>query len=364
MRPTTGFLQSMSCLTLAALVAGCRSTTEPVENSSKTVARPTTGRVVSENGQIAYGRDDPTTAEPHVFIVGPDGVGEHQLDVPYPAAVPVWSPEGSQLLISVFLPDGRLRPAVVNPDGSGLSVLDVPQVPSDADRYCRAWSPDGGRLLCAVINFAGDNAADGIYSIRSSDGGGAIRLTVNPYPPVGNFGGGDIPGSYSPDGTRFVFMRAKPGAGPAPDRNQKGALLVENADGTGLRQITPYGLANSHDDGMAHWSPDGRDILFAGEQGGLFTVHVGGTGVRKVPLQTGGGFSFVRAPDWSPDGSRIVFSMFLRKTGRFDLYTANADGSGLAPLTQTPEFEDFASWGASSPMARAIAPSGAMQSRH
>jgi Tol biopolymer transport system component len=350
----------MSWPTLAVLVAACRSTTEPFENASTTVARPTTGRVLSENGQIAFGRDDPTTGEPRVFIVSPDGVGEHQLDVPYPAAVPVWSPDGSKLLITVFVPDG-LRPAVVNPDGSGLSVLDVPQVPSEADRYCRAWSPDSGRLLCTIINFAGDNAADGIYSIRSSDGGAPVRLTINPYPPVGNFGGGDLPGSYSPDGTRFVFMRAKPGAGPVPDRNQKGALFVENIDGTGLRQLTPYGLPNSHDDGLAHWSPDGRDILFAGEQGGLFTVQVEGTGVRKIPLETGGSFSFVRAPDWSPDGSRIVFSMFLRKTGRFDLYTANADGSSLALLTHTPEFEDFASWGASSPIARAMAPSRARE---
>jgi WD40 repeat protein len=338
--------QLIACITLAA-IAGCRSTTEPTALPSGAINRPTTGRLMSPSGQIAYGLDDPATGEPHVFIVRPDGVGEHQLDVPYPAAVPAWSPDGGKLLISVFLPEA-LRPVVVNPDGSGLRVLELPEVPSEADRYCRAWSPDGGRLLCTVINFAGDHTADGIYSVRSSDGGDAIRLTVNPYPPAGNFGGGDIPGSYSPDGTRFVFMRAKPGAGPVPDRNQKGALFVENTDGSGLRQITPYGLANSHDDGVAHWSPDGSDILFAGEQGGLFVVRADGTGVRRIPLKAGS-FSFVRAPDWSPDGRRIVFSMFLRKTGRFDLYTANADGGGLAPLTQTPGFEDFADWGANSP---------------
>jgi hypothetical protein len=44
-------------------------------------------------------------------------------------------------------------------------------------------------------------------------------------------------------------MRAKPGAGPVPDRNQTGALFVENTNGTGLRQLIPYGLANSHDNG-------------------------------------------------------------------------------------------------------------------
>jgi Tol biopolymer transport system component len=75
-------------------------------------------------------------------------------------------------------------------------------------------------------------------------------------------------------------------------------------------------------------------------------------------LQTGGSSFFVRAPRWSPDGSRIVFSMFLRKTGRFDIYTANDDGNDLARLTDTPEFEDFAHWGAGSAATKQLVLSG------
>lgn len=78
-----------------------------------------------------------------------------------------------------------------------------------------------------------------MYTIRAADGRGLRRLTFNPYPPRGDFGAGDIPGDFSPDGTRFVFMRAKPCAGPVPDRNQTGALFVENTNGTDLRQLTP-----------------------------------------------------------------------------------------------------------------------------
>jgi Tol biopolymer transport system component len=37
---------------------------------------------------------------------------------------------------------------------------------------------------------------------------------------------------------------------------------VENTDGTGLHQITPYGLANSHDIPAESWSPNGEQILF------------------------------------------------------------------------------------------------------
>jgi len=102
---------------------------------------------------------------------------------------------------------------------------------------------------------------------------------------------------------------------------------------------------------VAQW----RDILFATAQGSLFTVRVDGTGLRAIPLQTGGGSFAVRAPAWSPDGSRIVFSMFLGTTGRFDIYTANSDGSDLAQVTDTPEKEDFAHWGVVSAAAEQLA---------
>jgi Tol biopolymer transport system component len=314
------------------------------------VGGPAQAKYPGANGQIAFGRPDPATGEPRIFIANPDGTHERQLPLPLPADNATWSPSGDRLLVMVFRPDAPVRPATVNPDGSGFTVLDVPQLPPDIDMGCRAWSPDATRLLCQAIRFGGDPSLNGIYTIRAADGGGLTRLTVNPYPPTGNFGGGDIPGDYSPDGTRFVFMRAKPGAGPVPDRNQSGALFVENSDGTGLRQITPYGLANSHDNGLAHWSPDGSEILFASVNGpfghaSLFVIHPDGTGLRPIPLDTGGSFSVPFTPGWSPDGMSIVFSLFLGTTGQVDIYTARSDGTRLAQVTNTPDFEDFADWG-------------------
>jgi Tol biopolymer transport system component len=222
------------------------------------------------------------------------------------------------------------------------------------DLRCTAWSPDATLLLCQASRFEGDPSLNGIYTIRAADGGGLTRLTVNPYPPTGNFGGGDIPGDFSPDGTQFVFMRAKPGAGPVPDRNQTGALFVENTDGTGLRQITPYGLANSHDNGLAHWSPDGSKILFASVNpsihgpfgsGSLFVIHPDGSGLRPLLLDTGGIPSLPLTPGWSPDGTSIVFTLFVYATRQVDIYTARSDGSQVAQVTNTSDFEDFADWG-------------------
>jgi hypothetical protein len=309
------------------------------------VGGPAQAKYPGPNGQIAFSRYDPATGEPRIFIANPDGTHQHQLVLPLPGDNAVWAPGGGKLLIAlVFRPEASVRPATVNADGSDFTVLDVPQLPQDMDLRCTAWSPDATRLLCQAIRFGGEPSLNGIYTIRASDGGGLTRLTVNPYPPEGEFGGGDIPGDYSPDGSQFVFMRAKPGADPVA-RHQQGALFVENTDGTGLRQLTPYGLANSHDNGLAHWSPDGSEILFASAQGSLFVIRPDGAGLRAIPLKTGGGFSFAFTPGWSPDGTRIVFSLFLRTTGQVDIYTARPDGRQVAQVTNTPDFEDFADWG-------------------
>lgn len=106
-----------------------------------------------------------------------------------------------------------------------------------------------------------------IYTIRAANGRGLRRLTVNPYPPRGDFGGGDIPGDFSPDGTRFVFMRAKPGAGPVPRPQPDRRPVRGDHQRHGPAAAHPYGLANSHDNGLADWSRDGRKILFASAHG-------------------------------------------------------------------------------------------------
>jgi Tol biopolymer transport system component len=313
-------------------------------------ALPAAAKYPGNNGLVAFTRFDPGTGDSHVVVANPDGSQEAQLP-PDAAGLPFWSPDGSQILLTICCPNGPPRPAIVNADGTGFNLLSVPDLPTDGAVVCRAWSPDAAQLLCQFMGNT-DPSLDGIYTIRASDGAVLKRLTVNPFPPTDGFGGGDIPGDFSPDGTQFVFMRAMPGAGPVADRNQSGALFVENSDGTGLHQITPYGLANSHDNAAESWSPDGSKILFAGVHGpfagaSLYTINTDGAGLRAIPLQTGGSRSFAFSPGWSPDGSKILFSLFTATgpgTGVEGIYTANADGTGVSPV-DTVGNEDSADWG-------------------
>ena len=306
-------------------------------------ALPAGARAPGVNGQIAFARLIPTGGA-NVFTANPDGTNAQQVPLVYTAedfGVPVWSPDGSELLISqVFHLDSGgecclpFRPAIVNPDGSDFTLLTIPN--GLFDMGCNTWNRDGTRLLCNVDfeNFGGD--PPGSFSVRASDGGDLVRLSTNPY------GAEDRPTDISPDGTRFVFLRYRPEGAPEP-RHDQVALFVENIDGTGLRQIVPYGLAHAEEIASAQWSPDGKEIISETTQGRLFVVHPDGTGLAPIALQTGTGRYFAFEPDWSPDGTQIVFCMGIK--GQEDIYTANADGSNVKQVTDTPDFENGPDWG-------------------
>jgi len=198
-------------------------------------------------------------------------------------------------------------------------------------------SPDATHFACDGEND--DNrSVNGLYTVRSSDGGGLTRLT--------NAGGmADIPIDYSPDGTQIVFGRVDPDNHHCTTRS---ALYVVNVDGSGLHRITPWGFCD--DDGS--WSPDGKEIAFA-HGPDLFVVHPDGTGLAQIPIAThsrvfGGDVS------WSPDGKKITF-IVSTPTGapaggphasfQEGIATANADGTDVQQVTTTPTFDHEGDWG-------------------
>jgi hypothetical protein len=304
------------------------------------------------DGRIAFTRYDadigPLGPNMGTFVIGADGSGEQQLELPFAADGLVWSPDGSQILLQSVLREGeRARPAVADGNGSNFQVLDVDGA---FDLGCGAWSPDGRRLLCSAADLD-DPSSDGIYTM-AADGTDLQRLTVDPFPgvrgTVSDCLGQDAPGDFSPDGTQFVFVRVMCGSGDDPVAGQTAEIRVGTVGEEETVPITITGFAHPQLP-SARWSPDGQWVVFGGVSHLLYVVRPDGTNRQTIQVRTPSFDAFLYRPDWSPDGSRVVFSMHLPGDASTQLYSTAADGSDLRQITRGTSSVDFASWGPAAP---------------
>jgi WD40 repeat protein len=290
--------------------------------AASAAAKPT-----GTNGLISFTRFDPVLDQDVVYTINPDGSGERPLLAG--AESGHWSPDGSRILV---VPDCCAE-RILNPDDGSYSEL--PTFYPDLGLFlgCNVWSPDGERLACE--GFGDQPSADGVYTIRSSDGSDVRRITSG--------ADDDYPGDYSPNGKRIVFLRSFFDSGPV-------ALYTVKLDGSNLRQITPPGMGMLLDFTGGSWSPQGNDILFSarpseGQRNTLFVVHADGTGLQQIPIPGCGTTSGCREPVWSPDGKKIAFTMFVAQTGLSDLYTVNPDGTGPEQITHAGLGAGLKDWG-------------------
>jgi Tol biopolymer transport system component len=291
------------------------------------------------NGQITYDQIiDPNTGEKAVVIANPDGSNERILVPANPVSCCAdFSPDGSKLVFPYPTDDGRIGTAIINIDGTGYTPfpIDDPLNTGTLNVGCGtgSWSPDGERLACETWDDSTPDTAtrNGVYTISSADGSGLTRITANPL------GGHDVPGSYSPDGKRIVFIRYDANGESA------GMFVVKTNDGQ-VRQILPASVIT--DGGVQEdWSPQGNEIIFQRHVtpdvfGSIWEVHANGTGLHEIHIQgldcgasssDPNGFG-CHEPRWSPDGKKIIFAAFSPSIGT-NIYTANADGTGLTQVT-------------------------------
>ena len=120
------------------------------------------------NGLISFTRFEPALHQDVVYTINPDGSGERPLLVG--AESGHWSPDGSRILVG---PDCCAE-RMLNPDNGSYSEL--PTFYPDVGLFlgCNLWSPDGAQLACE--GFGDQPGADGVYTIRSSDGGDVRRV--------------------------------------------------------------------------------------------------------------------------------------------------------------------------------------------
>jgi Tol biopolymer transport system component len=285
---------------------------------------PAGAKVSGPQGRIAFARFDPALGGTVTYTMNPDGSEVQQLFA-RPAEFPHWSPDGSE--VSIFCCDDGMAAHIVDPETGSFRELAPPD--PTLETHCGLWSPDAQRLACESFGVT-DPSRNGIYTIRSSDGGGLTRITANP-------GGDDIPGDYSPDGRRLVFVRT--------DENGQVGISVVKLSGGGHRQITPPGMILDDLFGGS-WSPNGGRILFVARAApdhrrAIWVVNADGSGLHELPItpSCGGAISDRRSiscfdPGWSPDGTKIVFTRVTANGTQANISTVNADGSGLFQVTK------------------------------
>jgi hypothetical protein len=142
----------------------------------------------------------------------------------------------------------------------------------------------------------------------------------------------DTAPSYSPDGTRFAFLRDLGGAMHPGDRE----LWVGGADGSApLRVGGPY-----TDCCWIDWSPSGDRIAVSHTDDGVDVIDIvrtDGGGTTRVPVDYP-----ITFPTFRPaDGSQLLFRGRVVDGKGWALYVANADGSSPRRLA----FETDAGYG-------------------
>ena len=138
-------------------------------------------------------------------------------------------------------------------------------------------------------------------------------------------------GSWSPDGSRFVF------AGISAARP---ILSVYNVERKKIERDIK--LPSLDEVFNPSWSPDGRLIAFAGLVGGLSDLFVYDLEFNKLNRLTNDAFADLQ-PAWSPDGRTLAFATdrFTTDLGLLKIghYTLGLIDVGTGRVTRLPGFE-------------------------
>ena len=201
---------------------------------------------------------------------------------------PALAPDGASIAYTVGT--GHPSPIFVRRAGEGEFQL------TRWEGLYPAWSPDGNQIAFV----------DGLNIFISP------VVEIAPVVQLTWVSSNEMP-TWSPDGMQIAFVSGL-------DGNDN--IFVMDVDGSNRIRVTN----NPADDRHPDWSPDGRQIAFQSHRDGSWDIFVV-TLNTYVETQITSEPGEHKEPSWSPDGTKLAFG------SRQDIYTINADGTGLTNLT-------------------------------
>ncbi|MCU1451476.1 MAG: Esterase, partial [Acidimicrobiales bacterium] len=225
---------------------------------------------------------------------------------------PLWSPDGTSLLVEVPAGSSELV-GVVRADGS--TTTSISESCDEDHANLGGWSPDGKQVV-----FAGHDHGD-MY-VAKVDGSACAPIPHGEKRPSG------FHPAWSPDGRRIAF------AASSGDNACETQIFTMRVDGTDVQQVTH----GSDSASSAVFSPDGMRLLVSLEDGracdgkvALAVVPADGSGTpsRLTPMSLD-----IGSGTWSADGKDVAYTdhgvVVVSADGRqrFRLTSSDDDNGG------------------------------------
>jgi Tol biopolymer transport system component len=227
-----------------------------------------------------------------------------------------------------------------------------------------------------VLFYSDRDGDDDVYTM-ALDGTDVRQLTNEP--------GRDYEGDMSPDGTTIVF-------GSQRETGSYGQLFLMDADGSDVRRLTFSAVdGKAVIDDYAHWSPDGKRIvfqrtsrrdghmdadiwiidyatleerqltdtpdawdstpsftadsngvMFESSRARIFSIYRLDLDTMAVTRLTGEDVGRATGGKESPDATRIMFT--AQGAGDTEVFVANADGTNIRQLTDNDALDTYPHW--------------------
>lgn len=223
------------------------------------------------------------------------------------ALSPNWSPDTKQIIYSLYTkrkgsPQQNVSMYLHNLETKKRTLLSN----RNGTNSGGSFHPDGKSVVLTISR----NGNPDLFRINLN-GDQISQLTRGPA------GAMNVEAAVSPDGTKIAFSSDRSGKQPM--------IYVMNIDGSNVKRLTFRGDYNS----TPSWSPDGKKIAFAGQDGSftdIFVMNSDGSNIERVTQATkkNGRRASNEDPTFSPDGRFVAY--ISNRDGNWQIYTSTIDG--------------------------------------